>query len=369
MKTIIFIDNTAHHVFGQFHLMQAFMALGYKVIAAIPKDERYSRKLEQDGVIIKDFNVDSKSANPFKNLFLIFKYIKLFKFDKPALVCSFTIKPNLYGSLAAKFTNVPIIANVTGLGYVFIRKSLISKIAIALYKLCFKFTSFIFCQNKDDLEILVSREIIKNTARLGLLPGSGVNLTKFQYVGIKSSEQITFLYSGRLLWDKGIGELIQAIRIVKQKYFNTKLIFIGNYFPANPAAISPEYIQQWQNEGLIEYKGMVDEVFEAMQDIDCVILPSYREGMPRSLLEASSMGKPIITVDSVGCKDVVDDGVTGYMAKTANVDTLAAAMIRFIELPYLKKLEMGKNGRAKMECEFDQQIVINKYLQVAKNLL
>lgn len=369
MKKILFIDNTAHHVYGQFHLMQALLALGYQVIAAIPKDGVFSAKLEQNGVIVEDFNVDSKSVNPFKDLSLLLKYIKLLKLYRPVLVCSFTIKPNLYGSLAAKLTNISIIANVTGLGYVFMRNNLISLVAIFLYKICFRFSNFIFCQNKDDLGILVAKGIIKRESQLGLLPGSGVDLIKFSYVGIKPTEQITFMYSGRLLWDKGIGELIKAFRIVRGNFPNIKLILIGNYFPSNPAAISPEIIQGWQKEGLIEYKGMVDNVFDEMKDIDCVILPSYREGMPRSLLEASSMGKPIITVDSVGCKDVVEDGVTGFMAKTANVETLVVAMAKFIKLPFDKKIEMGKHGRIKMEKEFDQQIVIDKYMQVVNNLL
>ncbi|WP_158649428.1 glycosyltransferase family 4 protein [Aquella oligotrophica] len=369
MKKIIFIDNTAHHVYGQLHLMKYFLQLGYEVIVAIPMDSLFVDKLKHEDIKILNFNVDSKSINPLKDCVLFLRYLKLFYSVKPELICSFTIKPNLYGSLAAKFLGLPIVANVTGLGYVFIRDSFVSKVALKLYRFCFKFTDFIFCQNHDDLEALIKHRILSNKNKVGLLPGSGVNLKKFPYVGIHSSGNIQFMYSGRLLWDKGIRELISAFRIVRQKYPFTKLIFIGNYFPSNPAAISPEIIQGWQKEGLIEYKGMVDNVFDVMKDIDCVILPSYREGMPRSLLEASSIGKPIITVDSVGCKDVVEDGITGYMAKVADVETLVIAMSKFIELPFDKKLEMGKNGRAKMEREFDQQIVIDKYVQVVNNLL
>jgi glycosyltransferase involved in cell wall biosynthesis len=369
VKRVLFIDNTAHHVYGQLHLMRSFLQLDYKVIVAIPIDSLFTNKLRYEGITIINFNVDSKSINPLKDCVLFLRYLKLFYSAKPELICSFTIKPNLYGSLAAKFLGVPIVANVTGLGYVFIRDSFVSKVALKLYRFCFKFTDFIFCQNHDDLRALIEYRVLSNKNKIGLLPGSGVNLERFPYIGIHSSGNIQFMYSGRLLWDKGIRELISAFRIVRQKYPFTKLIFIGNYFPSNPAAISPEIIQGWQKEGLIEYKGMVDNVFEAMKYIDCVILPSYREGMPRSLLEASSMGKPIITVDSVGCRDVVEDGITGYMAKTADVETLVLAMIRFIELPFDKKLEMGKSGRAKMEREFDQQIVIDRYIQVVNRLL
>ncbi|MBY0243879.1 MAG: glycosyltransferase family 4 protein [Sphingobacteriaceae bacterium] len=369
MKKILFIDNTAHHLLGQLHLMTAFRNNGYIVEVIVPNDKKYYLELENSGIVCHEIQIDGKGLNPFKDYSLIQNFKSLFLQLKPDLICSFTIKPNLYASIAARQFNIPVIAGITGLGTAFLKQNLLNYLVVKLYKFAFKQIGCVFFQNQDDKLAFESLSITEHAKYAITLPGDGVDLKKFSYVGLVDSPVTTFIFSGRLLLDKGLGELVAAMKIVKQKYPNTKLIVIGNYFFANPSSISSEQMQEWTNAGLIEYLGMVNNVFDIISGADCMILPSYREGMPRSLLEAMSMGKPIITVNSIGCKDVVEDGVTGYMAKVKDVDSLADAMTKFIELSFDEKLEMGLNGRRKMEQEFDQQIVINKYLDVANQLL
>jgi glycosyltransferase involved in cell wall biosynthesis len=369
MKKILFVDNTAHHLYGQMHLMDAFQENCYQVEAIVPNDNNYFIKLESLGIKCRHIEIDGKSVNPITDYALIKKLKCEFFNIKPALICSFTIKPNLYAAIASESYKIPLIAGVTGLGTAFLSKNLLNQIVVRLYKFAFKRIGCVFFQNNDDKDVFDQLKITPGSAISFALPGDGVDLAKFKYVGLTESINTTFIFSGRLLWDKGLGELVAAMKIVKQKYPATRLKVIGNYFLANPSGIPEKQIKQWGEEGFFEYLGMVDNVFEVMKPVDCMVLPSYKEGLPRVLMEACSMGKPIITVDSIGCKDVVEDGVTGYMVKVKDVNSLAEAMIKFIELPFEDKVLMGLNGRRKMEQEFDQTIVVNKYLEVAKQLL
>lgn len=369
VKKILFIDNGAHHVYGQSHIMDAFSKFGYSISVLVPDDKHYVNKIMGKGYEVIPIVIDGKSMNPVNNLLLIGKFMSCINKISPDLICSFTIKPNLYGAMAACKFNIPVIANITGLGYVFMQKGILHSIVVNLYKFAFKKLDHAFFQNQDDQQLMCSNKVFQNNTEIDLLPGSGVDLNKFPYSGI-TDNSLVFLFSGRLLWDKGLEELIGAMRIIKVKYPHARLIIIGNYFLSNPNCVKPEVIDLWVKEGIVEYKGMVDNVEEVMREMSCMVLPSYyREGIPRVLMEASSMGKIIITVDSVGCREVIEDGINGFMAKPRNVDSLAEAMIKFIELPFDKKVEMGINGRRKMEREFDQKIVVDKYLEVAKRLL
>lgn len=370
-KKILFIDNGAHHLYGQMHLIEAFERKGYSIVVLCPHDSDYVDKIKDKGYSVNIIHLNGKSRNPGTDLVLVGRILRKIKKISPALICSFTIKPNLYGAIAARRLKIPIIANITGLGYVFMKKNMLNNFVIRLYRYAFKKLDCAFFQNPDDQNLMVESKIFQPLTNVILLPGSGVNIEKFPYCDLADKQdKITFLFSGRLLYDKGLHELISAMKLVKQKYPDTRLVIIGNYFLANPNGVKHSVVESWVKDGIVEYLGMVQNVAEVMRDIDCMVLPSYyREGIPRVLMEACSMGKPIITVDNVGCREVIEDGVNGYMAQPRDVDTLAEAMIKFIELPYKEKLAMGKAGRKKMEREFDQKIVINKYLEAAKQLL
>ena len=369
MKKILFIDNTAHHLYGQIHLMQAFAALGHQIQVLVPDDGNYYNRLLQLGFECSGLKINGKSRNPFANLLLAAAIANKIHVLAPNLICSFTIKPNLYAAIAARKQQIPIIVNITGLGYVFRKTGWLHTVVVKLYRYAFKRLDYALLQNGDDQRLFAEKCIFSPGTPVEVIPGSGVNVKKFPYTGL-TEKDIVFLFSGRLLWDKGLKELVAALRIVKAKYPKVRLWLLGNYFLENPNGIRHEQIAAWVKEGCLEYLGMVDNVAEVMREIDCMILPSYyREGIPRVLMEACSMGKPIITVDSVGCREVIEDGFNGFVAQPRDIQTLAGAMLKFIELPFAAKVQMGLNGRRKMEREFDQQLVINKYLAVAASLL
>lgn len=368
METILFIDNTAHHLYGQLHNITAARDNGYKVFLMIPDDGVYFRKLQVLGFTCYGDVSSWKGQNPLAELCLLLKLKKLYNRIAPDIICSFTIKPNLYTAIVNRRSKIKQIANITGLGYGFMNSKFKATLFAKLYRFAVSKIDHIFFQNKDDYNHLKNMDVFTQENNIDILPGSGVNLEEFNYVGAAQTISNKFLYSGRLIADKGIYELIAAFEKLKKIVPDTRLVFIGNFFPANPSAISSEQVNEWINNGTIDYLGMVDNVSEVIAESDCMILPSYREGMPRSLLEASSMGKPIITVDSVGCKDVVEDGVTGYLAKVKDVETLFDAMYKFTCLNLNERRKMGEMARKKMEREFDQSIVINKYLSVIHHL-
>lgn len=368
-KKILFIDNTAHHLYGQMHLVHLYKRLGYSITAIIPDDNNYFLKIKEQGVNCYKINIAGKSLNPLNDLKLMLALKKIINKISPDLINSFTIKPNIYAAIIARQQKIPIIVNVTGLGYVFLKGNWLSKFVSILYKFAFYDIPIVFFQNNDDRLLLTQAGIFSKNTITSIVPGSGVDIQKFNYIGLDESHDLRFLFSGRLLWDKGLGELIEAFQIVKKKYPYIELVVIGNYYPGNPAAISEEQMDLWQRQYGIKYLGMVDNVPEQIAASDCIVLPSYREGMPRAILEASSMGKAVIAADVPGCRDAVDDMKTGFLCKVKDIQSLADAMIRFIELSFEEKLQMGINGRKKMEQEFDQAIVINKYLEVSSRLL
>lgn len=198
-----------------------------------------------------------------------------------------------------------------------------------------------------------------------VLPGDGVDLKVYKNIGVINNKTITFLFVARLIWEKGLKELVEAFKIVNKIYPNTKLVIAGGYYLDNPSAVEHNYIDNLVKSGLISYLGHIDNIVEVIAKCDCLVLPSYyREGLPRVLLEASSMGKPIIITKNVGCKDAVEDGITGYLVEPKSYKDLADSMIKYVLLSFTEKRIMGQNGRRKMEMEFSQDIVIKKYLEV-----
>ena len=366
MRKLFFIDNTAHHLFTQRHLYDSFAADGYSITLCCPDDGDYFKKLTQHGYTCLPLKIHGKSKNLFYNLILICKLYKAIKKISPDIIFSFTIKPNIFCAMVGRWLKIPVVPNITGLGTIFLKHNFVTTIVIKLYKFAFFHLDHVVFQNQDDKKVFIDMKMLSSHTKLVQVPGSGVNLNKFPFVGYNNTnnEAITFLYIGRLLWDKGIAELISAFKVVKKQYPETQLKFIGNYFIGNPSAIRPNQMEAWLRDPGIEYLGMVDHVDAIISTSDCVVLPSYREGMPRAILEGSSMGKPVITTDTIGCKDALNDGETGFLCKVRDADDLTKAMLRFIKLPLAHKQQMGIAGRKKMECEFDQKIVVAKYREI-----
>jgi glycosyltransferase involved in cell wall biosynthesis len=314
--------------------------------------------------------MNNKGTNPIEDIKTIYEFYRLYKKIKPDIVLNFTIKPNIYGTIACNFLGIKTINNITGLGSLFISQNLATKIARFLYKFSQSKADKIFFQNKDDYEMFIKEKLVQKE-KCDILPGSGVDTQKFKPIKIeKTDNKFRFLLIARMIWEKGIKEYVKAAKIIKQKYKNVEFLLLGAVGVDNPSAINIELIKRWEQEKIIKYLGTTDNVKTEISKIDCIVLPSYyREGIPRVLLESASMQKPIITTDNVGCKDVVDDGVNGFLCKIKDSQDLSNKMEKILSLSEEDRIKMGKNGRKKMIREFDEQIVIKKYLNAIEEIL
>lgn len=366
---IAVLSNTSWYLYNfRLNLMLALKSAGHQVFAIGPEDD-YVEKIKQAGIQHLAFNVSGDGTNPFAELKTLVRLHTSLKQHNIELIFSNTPKGNIYSNLAALPLRIPVIPNVSGLGRTFIRPNLITVLVKLLYRFSFRANRRIFFQNNDDKSLFEKLSLIKPEQAI-LLSGSGVDLQRFtpQSSSSNKSEKFTFILIARLLWDKGIAEYVAAATIIHQKHSNCRFLLLGQLDVANPAAISQEQVHAWQKAGVIEYLGKTDNVIPFLADSDCVVLPSYREGTPRSLLEAAAMAKPIVTTDTVGCRNTVDDEMTGFLCEVKNAEDLADKMLAILKLPTHQRLKMGQAGRVKMEQEFDEQLVINKYFTVIDEL-
>jgi glycosyltransferase involved in cell wall biosynthesis len=306
--------------------------------------------------------MDSRGANPFKDSALIGELFFTYRRVRPDIILHYTIKPNVYGTLAAAMLRIPVINNVCGLGTVFLKDNLISAVAILLYKLSFRFAHKVFFQNPEDLKLFVNKKMVRPEA-VDLVPGSGIDLTHFQKTPFTRNTTFTFLLISRLITDKGILDFIEAVKSLKKAGFVARYQILGAMDPEHKRGIKVETVREWIETDTIEYLGTTQDVRTFIQHADCIVLPSYREGTPRTLLEAASSGKPIITTDVPGCNHVVVDQYNGLLCRMKDSEDLAAKMRTLAGCEDDKLAEFGRNGRSKMEAEYDENLVINKYLR------
>ncbi|NGZ06453.1 MAG: glycosyltransferase family 4 protein [Magnetococcales bacterium] len=366
---ILIASNSAWNIANfRAGLIQAMIHSGYQVDAAAPPDEHVTR-VEKLGCRFHPLPIDNNGTNPFKDLLLTLRFIRLFFLLKSDVYLGYTIKPNIYGSLAAHILRIPVINNIAGLGTVFNKPNWLQMLVKKLYHLSITKSRKVFFQNKSNLTLFVQNGLVKS-ALTDRLPGSGVNLSEFSVVPLPEREApFRFLLVARMLWEKGVGEFVEAARILKPKYPDVEFCLLGFLDVKNPSAISQSQMNAWVAEGVVCYLGATSDVRPYISDADCCVLPSfYPEGTPRSLLEAAAIGRPIITTNSAGCRDVVDDGVNGYLCKMQDVPDLVKKMEQMMQLPLCDRARMGHKGREKVEREFDEKIVIDKYLDVLKSL-
>ncbi|MFY0626458.1 MAG: glycosyltransferase family 4 protein [Reichenbachiella sp.] len=361
--------NTSWNIFNfRSGLIQALLAAGYEVYAVAPYDS-YTAKLEELGCKYVPIKMQNTGVNPMKDIKLIFDLKRIYKNINPDVILQFTIKPNIYGSMAAHRLGIPVINNVSGLGTVFLSKSVSSYIAKTLYKLSFKNVPLVFFQNEDDKNDFL-QEIPLETLNYDLLPGSGINLRKYTpQERMNNSTEFQFLMIARIIIEKGIREYVEAAKIVKEKNPNTKFLILGQLDPGHKRGISIDEFDQWTKEEVIVHLGETDDVKNIIASSDCVVLPSYREGTPRTLLEAAAMGKPIITSNVPGCREVVRDEFNGLLCKVKSASNLAEKMIQMENLSSKALAKMGENGRKLVEERFDENIVIEKYLKQISNFI
>lgn len=368
VKKVAIVLNSAWQAYNfRLNLARGMKENGYEVVFIAPDDANYSKKIQEE-FDFYNISIDAKGINPVEDLKVLFSLYKLYKNIKPDIVLNFTIKPNIYSAIVAKLLGIKSINNITGLGTVFIKKSIITTIAKLLYKISLSSASKVFFQNTDDKNLFIKEKLVQEE-KTDLIPGSGVDTKKFSPVEYINNDIFKFLMVARVLRDKGVYEYIQAIKILKQKYDNLEFQLLGEVGVENKTAVSKEELYSWIDEGIINYLGSTDNVKSFLSKVDCVLLPSYREGTPRSLLEAASMAKPIVTTNVVGCKEVVEDGLNGFLCEVKNAKDLALKMQKIIELPKDERKSMGQRGREKIINEFDEKIVIDKYLQTISELL
>jgi len=349
-------------------LIRALVSHGYDVIAVAPADE-YAHQLAALGCRFVPLPMDNKGTHPGRDLMLLMRFVRLMRKERPDVFLGYTVKPNVYGSLAAHLYGVPVINNVAGSGAVFIKGGWLNWLVQVLYRLAFSHSRKVFFQNEEDRQLFISRGLVDSSVT-DRLPGSGVDLQKFQPTPLPGKSRIRFLLIARMLWDKGVGEYVEAARLLKRRSLEADFCLLGFLDVQNPAAISNLQMNEWVIEGTVRYLGVSDNVREEIAQADCIVLPSfYREGVPRALLEAAAMARPIVTTDSVGCRDVVDDGVNGYLCKPRSAADLADKMERFVAMSHTERELMGLRGREKVEREFDEQIVICKYLLAIESVL
>ena len=281
---------------------------------------------------------------------------------------SFTIKNNLYGATAARSLGIPFLPNVTGLGTAFLSVGLLRRAAETLYRLAFARLPVIFFQNEDDRDLFVSQRLVRSDQAM-LLPGSGIDLDRFAAAAYpREDDDIRFLMISRLLRDKGVVEYVEAARAVRGAFPNARFQLLGAAGYDNRTAIDAATAARWHEEGAIEYLGTSDDVRPLIAAAHCVVLPSYREGAPRTLIEAAAMARPLIATDVPGCRAVIDNGISGYLCKVRDSGDLAAAMRRFLAHPHGERAAMGMAGRGKMERDYAVGIVIDRYRQAIRKL-
>ena len=332
-----------------------------EVFVSVPKGI-FTDKIIEMGCKHIDISFNRRGTNPIADINLYKTYLNLIKEIKPDIVLTYTIKPNVYGGLACQKLNVPYIANVTGLGSAIENGGLLQKISLTLYKAGLKKANKVFFQNEFNRDFMISKKAVSDN--YDLIPGSGVNLEQYQINEFPENNTIDFVYVGRLMKEKGFELYLNSAKYIKEKYPNTVFHVCGpdedNY---------REIVKQYNEEGIIVYHGYMDDMKQMYKQIQCTIHPTYySEGMSNVLLESLACSRPIITTDRPGCKEIVDDGVNGFVVKQNNQSDLNEKIEKYLSLSYEDRKQMGINGRKKIEKEFDRNIVINKYIEAIKEI-
>lgn len=363
-STIVISANSVWNLVNFRHgLIEALTAAGFGVTALAPADHA---ALLPPGVKHHAVPMDRSGMNPLRDLKLIFSYVRAFRAVRPAACLSFTIKPNIYGALAARLAGVPSLPNVSGLGTAFINDGLLSRFVTRLYRAAFRTSPIVFFQNPDDLAMFVARKIV-TAAQARLLPGSGINLDAFIPAAPPDGSP-TFLLIARLLGDKGVREFADAARLLKPEFPDARFQLLGPIDAGNRTAIDPAELRRWVDQGIVEYLGESTDVRPFISRASAVVLPSYREGVPRTLLEAAAMARPMVATDVPGCREIVVEGVTGLLCEARSASSLASAMRRMIDLQPADRAAMGEAARHRVETQFNEKIVVDSYLRALREL-
>jgi len=358
---IVLTSNTSWYLFNfRKSTILALLQKGFRVVCLSPMDH-YSDRLGELGAEHVPLPLDGKStgaAQELRSLIFIWKFMRR---QNPDFVFNFTVKMNIYSGLVCGFLKIPFANNISGLGTAFIHDSWLFRRVRQVYGLVNRRAQRLFFQNEEDLAVFRDSGLLGNTS-VTLLPGSGVDLPHFQQSRLPAESPVTFLMIARLLGDKGVREYAAAASILKSEGIKARCLLLGQLGVSNRSAITPEEVDTWQAEGVIDYLGETDDVRLYIEQAHALVLPSYREGMPRTVLEAAAMGRPAIVTDVPGCRHSIEPEVTGWLCKVRNPESLAEAMQRFVAMAPEQRQAAGDSARRRMVEHFSEDRVVQAYL-------
>lgn len=362
-KKILMLGNSETVIYNfRLELVERLLADGHEVVISSPPGTKIS-KLVSMGCTHETVQMNRRGTNPFSELKLLIYHYKLVKRIQPDIVFSYTIKPNIYGALAAKKYGISYVTNVTGLGSAIENAGLLQKIMVQLYKFALSKVQTIFFQNEKNRQFFKSHNIAVD--KHSMLPGSGVNLDQFHLLDYPSTkETIDFVFMSRIMKEKGIEEYLEAAKYIKAKYPQTNFHIAGFFEEAYG-----EIIEEYHERGIIIYHGLLNDIRHLLKKTHCTVLPSYHEGMSNVLLESAASGRPVLASNIHGCKETFEEGVSGYGLKPQSTQSLIDSMEHFIALSHQEKKQMGIAGRQTMEKKFNRQIVVKNYLQEVEKVV
>lgn len=368
---ILIVSNSAWNIYNfRLSLVRALRDQGCTVYAVAPTDRYAARLAAEQGVVFVPLrHLQRKSLSVVGNLQLLFELKALYARLQPDLIIHYTIKPNIFGSLAAYWTGCASASSLEGQGYIGNNGHLLRQIVVLLYRLAFRAADRVIFLNENDQQEFLDLRLLKPEKAV-LIHGPGVDTEYFKAAPKPKGNPFVFLFLGRLLGEKGIREYVEAARLCHEKGLPVEFQILGNPDPDNPTTVTQQDIDAWIKSGHIRYLGYTDDVRPALRQADVVVLPSmYREGVPRSLLEAMAMSKVIVTTDRPGCRDTVEVGKNGFVVEPESAAALAATCERCVHLSDVVISEMAAYGREMVKREFDDPIVIGKYIRLINSIL
>lgn len=359
MKKVLILANSSGGLYDFRNELLQRLLTKYEVVISVP-DEVKTKELAEEGCRVIHTSINRRGVNPIEDLKLLFDYRKLLKKEKPQLVLTYTIKPNIYGGFCCRRLKIPYIETVTGLGSTFQKKGFFLKMIVALYRMGVKKSECIFFQNEENRNIFKKYCIQGKSERL--VNGSGVNLKKHEQKPYPKENKTTFLYVGRIMREKGIEELLEAAEVLHDEHTEFQLM---GYCDED----YQDKLDEYEKRGLITQLGFHPDVRQYLSLASAVILPTYHEGMSNVLMEASATGRPVIATNISGCREIFEEGVTGFGCEPQNSRDLIRAINKFKELSIEAREQMGCNARAKMEQEFDREKVADVYMDEIEYIL
>ena len=356
MKIMILANNDAGLYLFRRELLERLLE-EHSVTICLPDGDYIKDMVDMGCNFIPCDHLERRGMNPQKELKLLAFYQKLLKKETPDIVFTYTIKPNVYGGIVCGKLGIPYVANITGLGTAVENAGLMQKVTLALYKLGLKKAQMVFFQNAENKSFMLEKNVVKGVSFQ--LPGSGVNLNHFQKMDYPKGETIDFVFVARVMKEKGIDNYLETAEFIRSKYPQTRFHICG--FCEDDYS---DRLNELQEKGVIIYHGMVKDMREIYKKMACTIHPTYYpEGLSNVLLESSASARPIITTNRAGCREVIEDGVNGFLCKQNDSEDLIRQVERFLALSWEERRNMGLAGRAKVEREFDRKIVIDQYMK------